>query len=127
MRHYHIIIFILVYLFNVPVLFAQEAIAREKSFQQIRSEVRSLWSDQDYDTAIDLLERNRSEFSEGYPEFTVHFYLGLLYLDKENPKKGFQELYAGMDKGYSIRSSQTPFSKFSNTKDRISCWIGKMH
>lgn len=89
-----------------------QPIGEQEAFWKIRSEVRSLWFEGKYDQAIDLIENNREYFSDGFSEFTAHFYLGLLHVDKGDYKKGFEALHAGMDKGYF-------YSFFPNTVQKI--------
>lgn len=94
-----------------------QPIGEKEAFWEIRSEVRSLWFEKKYNQAIDLIENNREHFSDGFPEFTAHFYLGLLNVDKGNYQKGFEALYAGMDEGYF-------YSFFPNTVQEIEPYPG---
>lgn len=94
-----------------------QPIGEQDAFWEIRSEVRSLWFEEKYDQAINLIENNREHFSDGFPEFTAYFYLGLLHVDKGDYQKGFEALYAGMDKGYF-------YSFFPNTIEKIEQYPG---
>ncbi len=72
----------------------------DESFQQIRNEVRRLWSLEKFDDAINMLKEHKSDMIYGYANFTYHYYLGLLYLEKSDAPNGFRILNEGMDKGY---------------------------
>lgn len=94
-----------------------QSLNQEEEFWEIRSQVRSHWGEEKYDQAIDHIENNREHFSDGFTEFTAYFYLGLLHVDKGDYQKGFEELYAGMDKGYF-------YSFFPNTVQKIEQYPG---
>lgn len=69
-------------------------------FEDLRNQVRALWYAENHDQAIALLEAHRHRYDGGYPDFTIHYYLGLLHAETGALETSLATLHAGMDRGY---------------------------
>ncbi len=68
---------------------------KKPSYESIKSLVRSSWTKGDLNMSIDLLNQYKSEFTLPYQQHTIHYYLGLLYLEKDNIDEAFKVIRQG--------------------------------